>query len=183
MNRRRRRCDRRRDDSADRCARDFSRRNASCARIADRNAARAADRLPSSRPCSGVSTNHRRRRCDTSRPTRCRRYTLRIARVGQNRMQTEAARAGHPVWTLRMVEQRLDRAKGLAAIVGAKSAAGSAPPNTTLAPMSGAGSSAHTAFSVSPLPAGNLMLPSSGSCQLAPKSSDQLTSAPQCMLI
>ena len=82
-----------------------------------------------------------------------------------------------------MVEQRLDGTKGLAAIVGAKERGGIGAANTTSAPMSGARSSAHTAFSVSPLPAGNLMLPSSGSCQLAPKSSDQLTSAPQCMLI
>src|SRR5260370_32207308 len=67
-------------------------------------------------------------------------HALRIARIGQDRMQTKPAESRHPVWTLRMIQQRFDRMKGLAAIVGAIERAGSAPANTTSSPTSGAGS-------------------------------------------
>src|SRR6266851_5796209 len=60
-------------------------------------------------------------------------------------------------------------------------AAGSTPASTTSGP-SGA-SSAQIALSDTPLPLGNLILPSVGSVHVAPKSSDRLTIAPQCSLL
>ena len=78
--------------------------------------------------------------------------------------------------------QRRDQQPNGTAPAQRRGGAGSAPANTTSEPTIGAASSAQTAFNESPLPAGNFRLPSAGSFQLAPKSSDQLTSAPQCVL-
>src|SRR5260370_481806 len=47
----------------------------------------------------------------------------------------------------------------------------------------GCASSAQIALSDTPLPLGTLILPSVGSVQVAPKSSDRLTIAPQCSLL
>ena len=45
---------------------------------------------------------------------------VRIIGIGQNSMQTESAGSRQPVRALGMVEQRLDRSEGLAAIIRAK---------------------------------------------------------------
>src|SRR5260370_39997398 len=42
-------------------------------------------------------------------------HALRIARIGQDRMQTEPAESRQPVWTLGRIQQRRDRMKSLAA--------------------------------------------------------------------
>src|SRR5579885_1004897 len=62
-------------------------------------------------------------------------------------------------------------------------APGSTPASTTSGPIEGAASRVQIEFSASPLPLGNLLLPSAGSFQVAPKSSDRLTIAPQCSLL